>query len=364
MTPQDFVSSLHKLKDVSAQWKVLESWLHKGERQNLIEVAQLCAGAGQDEWQKHSMSDKIVVMLALERGWENITALMEIRRFAPPKVPYLAEILTQNQDWRELLRLFDSPSSRLQNREFLAFLAQEIVLRGPDLTQTSARLLLEDLVASGHELSVLPLFQLPCEAGFAAWRRRYNNRGGSSWSWKPRPGRRKVTISQEGQRLETREIECDAARIGSAVANWCEESNGKIEARCFAFAPLKAEEFGLQTLKNLGLESLRGADEMSLTRVDFSVALETLFAVACNGGAYNNGEYGARGRLRAWQSVAALCGSAAQNPIEIAEVARGCTWFEFSASNEWFYQVAWDLGVACLREERNSLAVLSATDTD
>ncbi len=222
------------------------------------------------------MSDKIVVMLALERGWENITALMEIRRFAPPKVPYLAEILTQNQDWRELLRLFDSPSSRLQNREFLAFLAQEIVLRGPDLTQTSARLLLEDLVASGHELSVLPLFQLPCEAGFAAWRRRYNNRGGSSWSWKPRPGRRKVTISQEGQRLETREIECDAARIGSAVANWCEESNGKIEA-LFRVCAVEGGRIWTQTLKNLGLESLRGADEMSLTRVDFSVALERHF---------------------------------------------------------------------------------------
>lgn len=362
MTPHDFVLSLGKLKDVTAQWKVLEAWLKKGERQKLIEVARLCVAAGQNEWQKRSMHDRILEMLALEKGRENIAALVEITSFSPSKTPFLAEIATQNQHWRDLLPPFDSPQLRRENRDFLAFLAQELVLRGHDLSETAARGFYEsDLIPNGHELGVLPLFRLPCEAGFPAWRRHYG-RGRSSWSYRSRSQRSAISIA--GKTSQFSEIACETAPLSRAVANWCEESNGKVEARCFTFAPLQTEEFGLQTLKSFALQSLSDAQNLTLNRVDFSVALERLFQAACNGGAYNQGEYGALGRLKTWQSVAALCASESQDLETIFQSAQSCTWFEFSVSSEWYYQVAWDLGLACLRESGTSLAVLSATDTD
>jgi hypothetical protein len=47
----------------------------------------------------------------------------------------------------------------------------------------------------------------------------------------------------------------------------------------------------------------------------------------------------------------------------VAAVARGCTFWDISLSTSWFYAVAWDLGLAVLRPDGASLAVLAATDT-
>jgi hypothetical protein len=41
-----------------------------------------------------------------------------------------------------------------------------------------------------------------------------------------------------------------------------------------------------------------------------------------------------------------------------------CDWFSFDADTNWFYQVAWDIGLAAVRPGRQHLAVLAATDTD
>ena len=48
----------------------------------------------------------------------------------------------------------------------------------------------------------------------------------------------------------------------------------------------------------------------------------------------------------------------------MAELVRRCQWVSFTADSEWFYRVAWDLGLLAVRPDRMSLAVFAATDTD
>lgn len=45
-------------------------------------------------------------------------------------------------------------------------------------------------------------------------------------------------------------------------------------------------------------------------------------------------------------------------------LAQKCAWFDFTGQSAWFYNVAWDIGIACLRPDGQSVAVLCATDTN
>jgi hypothetical protein len=152
------------------------------------------------------------------------------------------------------------------------------------------------------------------------------------------------------------------------VANWAEESNGRVEARVFELAePLDADAVP-SALRSLGLECLDGIGK----KTRFSVApcppawtWQLLFAAASLGGAYNHGSYGAYGRLAAWQSLAGLSGVAAGADADAVEAqVNDCTWYTFAADTAWFYSVVWDVGLAALSPDRRRLAVLAATDTD
>jgi hypothetical protein len=158
-----------------------------------------------------------------------------------------------------------------------------------------------------------------------------------------------------------------AARIAAAVANWREQSNGDIETRVFRLDPQLTEE-GLSAglLCSLGLGCLRGtpAANIHAGRIPACEVLMLLFCAASNGGAYNRGLGGAYGRFAAWQSLAALAGASANAPIEdVASLAEECTWVAFDAP-DWFARVAWDLALLAVRSDRQSLAVLAATDYD
>lgn len=90
-----------------------------------------------------------------------------------------------------------------------------------------------------------------------------------------------------------------------------------------------------------------------------------LFSAASGGGAYNSGRFAALGRLLAWHSLAGLVGALADDPLpEIEATALACQWCFFDSPTEWFYQVAWDIGIACFNPARGEIAILAATDTD
>ncbi|MFF4454304.1 DUF6183 family protein [Streptomyces goshikiensis] len=90
-----------------------------------------------------------------------------------------------------------------------------------------------------------------------------------------------------------------------------------------------------------------------------------LFATASMGGFYSSGRYGAWGRLRAWRSLAGLCGLPFQaSAEEVERLAEQYTWFHFQTDSEFFHNDGDDYGIAALSPDGLRLAVLAATDTD
>jgi hypothetical protein len=111
---------------------------------------------------------------------------------------------------------------------------------------------------------------------------------------------------------------------------------------------------------SLPLESVRGG---GLVEVESTAAevFARLFAAAASGGAYSSGAGNALGRLAAFDTLGALCG--ATGPVSTLERAAHSRLWLFSGT-PWFWQVAWDLGVACLWPDGVTLVVHAATDTD
>jgi hypothetical protein len=88
-----------------------------------------------------------------------------------------------------------------------------------------------------------------------------------------------------------------------------------------------------------------------------------LFAAAANGVMVGRGLLGAYGRLAAWRSVAGLVGAGEGEGVEaVAAVAEHCRWAYFDTASWWLEHVGWDIGLAVVRPDGLSLAVLAATD--
>jgi hypothetical protein len=69
--------------------------------------------------------------------------------------------------------------------------------------------------------------------------------------------------------------------------------------------------------------------------------------------------------VRPWESVAALLGADPGGAVEeVAVVAGRLGWWRFQAVAPWFEQDSVESGFAVLREDRCTVAVLAATDTD
>jgi len=151
-----------------------------------------------------------------------------------------------------------------------------------------------------------------------------------------------------------------------AVANWAAKSNGRIEAHSFALdAPAGSLSALLPTLKLACLTDDKRRPTVSVDSCDAARVWSILFAAASTGGAYNHGLCGAYGRLEAWKSMAVLTGSVATDALaDIERRVREHRWFAFDTSTPWFDQVAWDIGIAAMSPDRQTVTVLAATDTD
>jgi hypothetical protein len=157
-----------------------------------------------------------------------------------------------------------------------------------------------------------------------------------------------------------------AALISRAVANWVEESNGRVEARSFALdAPAGSLGALLRTLNLACLTADKPKPTLSVNSCDASRIWRVLSAAASTGGAYNHCLYGAHGRLEAWRSIAGLTSSSDTDTfVDIERRVREHRWFVFDSSTSWFYQVAWDVGIAAVSPDGRTVTVLAATDTD
>ena len=354
--PGEIAAGLTSLDDVTGVWATADRHVAAGDAGFVADLGiALWQAYGNDPrppWQYGSAFDHLLRLLTMTPGTlEDALRLIAVttdRR----RCRYLASLLASAHPPEALGEVFSGPA----NEELRACVVQEVVLRGGAVRHPWV----DSPHWRRHPLAWLPRTLTPIEdrPGMPA----YNMRGGSSpvssltvpsaHGGGPVPAARETTTDS------------DATAISSAVANWAERSNGRIEARTFALdADLEPAAVG-GTLRTLGLESYQDP-KSGPGPCTAKQAWQVLFTAASSGGAYNAGEYGAYGRLLAWRSVAALSGAPeAASAAEVEALANGCSWHSFALTTDWFDDVAWDIGLAVVSPDRRRLAVLAATDTD
>lgn len=370
---QGIVAKLPDLANVTGVWAVADDRLAQGDAAFAADLGIALAEAYGDNagqmWQYRSVYNHLLRLLATTAGQQNITQALRlvssVRADGKKLDRYTASLLAASHPVDDLAVAFTGEAVE----ELRACLVHELVLRGIVVTETPG---IAEWATSPHwryhPLGWLPLTLADVED--SPDMPSYSIHGGSHPLPHGPAGSRDTTIvaGTGGPPAQETTTETTATAMALAVANWAEESNGRIEARVFDFAePLDAGSVP-NALLTLGLECLNGAGDktaLSASACAPTRVWQLLYAAASTGGAHNSGVRGAYGRLAAWQSLAGLsCAPQGASFREVEARVGECTWHVFDADTQWFRRVAWDIGVVGVAPDRRRLAVLAATDTD
>lgn len=316
-------------KDVNIYYDRIEQAAADGRGAELVEAGLSIADRQRNSFPFGTVHDHIVTTLALTPVPGNALAAATLS----DRPRRLASLLAFAQP-PELLAGLGAPVLE-------ACLAHELVLRGKEVTVT---------VPADHPLAALPLRLLDVESGIQL--PTYHRRG-STGSLPFGPYERDDAAADGVAAAVTRIA--DRPLTTAAVQNWHRDSNGVVEAAMFATAAEAVTPALLRSLPMAAFEGA-GAGDVIVRPAGAAEVYAVLFGAASGGSAYGHGEYGAFGRLHAWESMSAMCGTDSLGDLPPA------TYALFSAETDWYHQVAWDLGVAVLSD--GVLGVLAATDTD
>jgi len=376
LTPESFVGSLQKTQNVNAHYAFIDSCVARRNIQTLRDLfARISEECSFDpiNWAPRAACERIIEALILADGYEYAATGVELAlsshwqgKSARIRLENAVSKLVAAQSPAVIDKLLQDES----DLEISALILHEAILRNK-LTQESqaAQDTSTRLVSQGHPLSILPLTLLDLESNLLLpnYTLRSSSTGIPFGPYKVEAFIDPIEIVNDVVITETTTPE-RTKQISTVVQNWEHESNGQTEARVFTVSGNAAmAEIPIPLLlPKLGLDCLRPADVGAFQdNMQTSDVFSVLFSAASTGGAYNYGEFGAYGRLWAWRSLAGLTGCSEDTPVtEVAMQASDCQWCLFSSANEWYYQVAWDIGIACVNPALNELAVLAATDTD
>lgn len=376
VTRDSFVATLDNVSDVTAHYAFIEQHAKQGDRDALKAIfaelhKELPRGRIPD-WASGAVLERIIEAIALTGGYENATVALELAavahasakqgsvRLRPPAI--VSKIVAVHSP-----EVIDRLLLTLSDLEKKALLLHEAVVRRKLVAESSLGGELQDRLSSAkHPLASLPLTLFDFEEEILLPNYGIGS-SGTSIPFGPTTEQRVLAPTALPGSLEiTETTRVESAKlISAAVANWKDESNGKIEARTFR-VDLSNRDTLPALLPRLGLESVRSTDgihvrDNALVKDAFTV----LFSAASSGGAYNSGTFAAYGRLLAWKSLAGLVNASVDVAVhDIATSGQACQWCLFDSTSEWYYQVAWDIGIACFNPARREVAVLAATDTD
>ena len=325
---------------------------------------------GLEDWKAQRIYDRIVNSLALTQGIDFARMLVEVAQSAviggklpASRLPAAISRLVAAQPQHIIEELLAGQP----DDEVAALILYEGVSRGKLSSKSSSACTTHKRISShNHPLSILPLDLLEWESELDLRTYDLTSQGNSPpYLCSDSDLHKGSFLSVTTQSTETTTPQ-RSKLIASAVLNWQKGSNGEIEARTFridsdgSVAPLAA------MIPRLELKCTGPDDEISLLEPPtLNKIFAILYSAASNGAAYNHGEDAAYGRLKAWLSIAGLIGLSEFTPIsEIAHRALECEWLIFTSECDWFYQIAWDIGIACYNPANQELAVLAATDTD
>lgn len=268
-------------------------------------------------------------------------------------LPEVAEWLACAQPPEHLLAVLDGAEA---SDELAACLLQETALRHD---ATSAGGFAARLRAAGHPLADLPLRPVGAERHLGL--PRYPGR---AEPWRPPGEGAPDAPGPSGLDVHAAAVDWPGARQAlSAYRNWPSGADA-LEAGLFRLdRALAPPDFGASLLRLLPAAST-GPTVAGVRRVVTVDVLRTLFSGAASGGAYGPRMHGAYARKAAWESLAALAGVRGTDLAAIERAADRCTWLFYGS--DWHLQVVppLDAGVAVLRPDGRTVAVLAVTDSD
>lgn len=243
--------------------------------------------------------------------------------------------------------------------DYLACLLQELVMKLGEVKGPEVDRLSEKLRAMDHPLALLPPHLVELEqmvVGLALLSEEDLSRERRRPSRRTRPSAETpYPLPARGHSsVDFREITTptEAKRIASAVLSWERSSHGAWAAGVFrAMRPLRVDRLSLDALQMLPVEF---QPIESVRAVPARRAWWELFDAA------RGGYHSAYGRLQAWRSFTALMGaSLTANLNGIARQANDVCWLTFET--DWFHGDGGELGLAAVRNDGRTVAMLAAT---
>lgn len=326
MMDQRYVGELIEAADMNALLRVTDSYCGEHRWDDLVELADLCEEAVERGKQLWPIAAHVDYRLALEGPPEYAAEVLtsELGRFT---LGPLTEVAASTHTWDEL-------APHIYEARVAAYVAQERVLRGEDLTGDP----------DAHaEVLELPLRLEPFEPTYALATYRPALVEVAE-PWEPKAFLEDREVSTTPDILDEPEIE---AALLELVTPWTTESNGAARA-------VVVEGDAATAVSGLVLDRFR------IVPIEPEEALQRMAWAAAGGGAYGRRRGAALGRSLAWHAAATLCDLAwPVHPDALGEALGDLNWYLW---DEALPEEGWVLRLAVEDLEHGWGGAIAATD--
>ncbi len=306
--------------------RVVDSYCAERNWDGLLDVADMCEEAVDRGKQLWPIAAHIDYRLALEAPADYAAEVLssDLGRFT---LGPLTEVAASTHTWTELAPHITEP-------HIAAFVAQERVLRGEDLT---------DDIRANPEVLELPLRLLEFEPTYALATYR-SNLVEVAEPWEPRSPLKEMARTQKAVELDEADLE---AVLLDLVTPWTTESNGAARAV-------------IVDGDALGAISVLTYDSARVGLLEPTEALQRMAWAAASGGAHGRRRGAARGRSLAWHAATALSDlDWPPDPRELAGTLKELNWYRWDEGGA---EEGWVLRLAVEDLEQGWAAAIAATD--
>lgn len=320
----DRVAELIEAADMNALLRVVDGFCSSKRWDDLIDLADRCEEALERGKQLWPIAAHVDYRIALEAPAAYAAEVLEspLGRFA---LGPLTEVAASTHRWDEL-------APHIEAEHTAAYVAQERVLRGEDLSEADG---------THPEVLELPLKLLDHEPHYSLATYR-SNVVEIADPWDPRP--LQALEPEEAPELDEPDIEHALLEL---VSPWTSESNGAARAAVVegpAGAAISRIAF----------------DELRLTEIEPSEAMKLMAWAAASGGAHGRRRGAAFGRSLAWHTNAVLTDLAwPVDPARLASEMGRLTWFRWDEAAP---EEGWNLRIAVEDPDNGWAAAIGATD--
>jgi hypothetical protein len=376
MTVDDLLARLEERRpQLDHRWAVeaIERWLTERDHDRLEELVLRLPASSAASQLREWVDQALDRLLCFDRAGaaERLLGTTGRRRPDRARAARLAGWLACGQEAAVLQDMVADHGGEDGALDVLACLVSEVALRGGTLESSNGAALLQTRLAEQrHPLAPLPWRPRPLEVPAGSVLPRYRRDGGGATSPPFGPSRPGPQLPEFAAPIPPMGAspEADPATLAELNAPLGGFDDTRTVAWVVAFSG-PVERMSRALLVTTGAPCLvetRPAD-VHLESIPPEEAFTLLLGAGVGLIPYDRGVGAAFARLNAWRALRVLAGADSRGPLDLTAseaVIRQCDWFYFDANNEWFYYDWCDLGVAALRPDRASLALVAGTGTD